>query len=276
MLYCLKFSHLEPIREDTILKFDKETQIPDVRNKIIQTEQIQINHKATDTYDDLNKMDENERYILKGSDKSIGNDKQTQVESYLPKKYEPKTPPSDDSDNDDGGFSGRNLNRGFRLAEFALNSAIVGADITMAVSDALNDIIVGEYHSPSEEEEQNIAIEEVPTSSANVPQYELRDRSRSRDGSIRERSRSHDSEGSEDPSGRSRDLDLGYNLLRRGASRSRSSTPDSGGRGAYPYPPKKNKINIFLHKNVLIGSRFKHHKVFTIVFFIGSWFWFRV
>ena len=33
---------------------------------------------------------------MKGCDRSFDNDKQTQVESYLPKKYETTTPPSDE------------------------------------------------------------------------------------------------------------------------------------------------------------------------------------
>ena len=124
MLDYVKFSHLQPIKENDILKFDKATQIPDIRNKIIQTEQIETHQKATDTYDDLNKMDEDEKYILKGYDRSFDDDKQTQVESYLPRRYEPETPPSD-SGNDDEGFVERNARRGFRITEFAMNARIL-------------------------------------------------------------------------------------------------------------------------------------------------------
>ena len=83
MLNYLKYSHLEPIKENNILQVDKATQYPDIRNNFTQTQLIQTNDKETDTYDDLNKMDRNARYILKGFDKSFKNDKQTQVNSYL-------------------------------------------------------------------------------------------------------------------------------------------------------------------------------------------------
>ena len=91
MLHYLKYSHLEPIKEDIIFKDDKATQYPDIRNNFTQTKSIQISDKETDTYDDLNKMDRNARYILTGYEKEIKNDKQTQVNSYLIREYEPKT-----------------------------------------------------------------------------------------------------------------------------------------------------------------------------------------
>ena len=58
----------------------------------------------------------------------------------------------------------------------------------------------------------------MPTGSADVPQVMARDRSRSRDSN----------------------LDLGDNLLRRGASRSRSNTPSSGKASSAKTTPKKN------------------------------------
>ena len=48
-----------------------------------------------------------------------------------------KSPPSSNSSNNSEGFLSRNARRGFRLAEFALNTAITGANLTMALSDAL-------------------------------------------------------------------------------------------------------------------------------------------
>ena len=51
MLHYLKYSHLEPIKEDNILQYDKATQYPDIRNNFTQTKPIQISHKETDTYD---------------------------------------------------------------------------------------------------------------------------------------------------------------------------------------------------------------------------------
>ena len=51
MLHYLKYSHLEPIKEDNILQYDKATQYPDIRNNFTQTKPIQISDKETDTYD---------------------------------------------------------------------------------------------------------------------------------------------------------------------------------------------------------------------------------
>ena len=154
MLNYLKYSHLEPIKEDNILKYDKATQYPDIRNNFTQTKPIQISDKETDTYDDLNKMDRNARYILKGYDKSFKNDKQTQVNSHLIREYEPKTPPSS-SDEDKEGFISKNVRRGIRIGEVALNASIVGANITMAVADAIADMITAPHQSSEEEEQQN-------------------------------------------------------------------------------------------------------------------------
>ena len=154
MLHYLKYSHLEPIKEDNILKVDKATQYPDIRNNFTQTKSIQISDKETDTYDDLNKMDRNARYILTGYDKSFKNDKQTQVNSYLIREYEPKTPPSS-SDEDKEGFVSRNVRRGFRMAEFALNASLMGANATMAVADTISDMITAPHQSSEEEEQQN-------------------------------------------------------------------------------------------------------------------------
>ena len=152
MLNYLKYSHLEPIKEDNIFKDNKATQYPDIRNNFTQTQLIQTSDKETDTYDDLNKMDRNARYILKGFDKGFKNDKQTQVNSYLLREYEPKTPPSS-SDEDKEGFVSRNVRRGFRLAEIALNASLMGANATMAVADTISDMITAPQSS--EEEQQN-------------------------------------------------------------------------------------------------------------------------
>ena len=154
MLNYLKYSHLEPIKEDNTLRVDKATQYPDIRNNFTQTKPIQISDKETDTYDDLNKMDRNARYILKGYDKGFKNDKQTQVNSYLIREYEPKTPPSS-SDEDKEGFVSRNVRRGFRMAEFALNASLMGANATMAVADTISDMITAPHQSSEEEEQQN-------------------------------------------------------------------------------------------------------------------------
>ena len=165
MLHYLKYSHLEPIKEDNILKVDEATQYPDIRNNFTQTKPIQISDKETDTYDDLNKMDRNAKYILKGYNKSLKNDKQTQVNSHLIREYEPKTPPSS-SDEDKEGFISKNVRRGIRIGEVALNASIVGANITMAVADAIADMITTPHQSSEEEEEQQNNQEVITVNSS--------------------------------------------------------------------------------------------------------------
>ena len=218
MLYHLKYSHLEPIREDDILGIDKATQYPDIMNNFTQTDKKDMKDKETDTYDELNKMDINAKYVLKGFYKSFNNDKQTQVNSYLPKEYEPKTPPS--SQDDDEGFMSRNVDRGLRMAQLtgsamltALNLAdTVGSAVLSPVIDSALDYLLSNPSNEYEEEEV-----EVPTGSVDAPQHLSRDRSRSR----------------------SDDEDLGNRLLRRGASRSRSNTPSSGTASSAKTTPKK-------------------------------------
>ena len=163
MLHYLKYSHLEPIKEDNIFKDDKATQYPDIRNNFTQTHPIQKSDKETDTYDDLNKMDRNARYILTGYNKGFKNDKQTQVNSYLIREYEPKTPPSS-SDEDKEGFVSRNVRRGFRLAEFALNASLMGANATMAVADTISDMITAPHQSSEEEQQNNQEVISVHSS----------------------------------------------------------------------------------------------------------------
>ena len=165
MLNYLKYSHLEPVKEDIIFKDDKATQYPDIRNNFTQTQLIQTNDKETDTYDDLNKMDRNARYILTGYEKEFKNDKQTQVNSYLLREYEPKTPPSS-SDEDKEGFVSRNVRRGFRLAEFALNASLMGANATIAVADTISDMITAPHQSSEEEQQNNQEVISVHSSPA--------------------------------------------------------------------------------------------------------------
>ena len=170
MLHYLKYSHLEPIKEDYIFKDDKATQYPDIRNNFTQTKPIQISDKETDTYDDLNKMDRNARYILKGYNKSFMNDKQTQVNSHLIREYEPKTPP-DSGNEDKEGFVSKTVRRGIRIAEVALNASLMGANATMAVADTIADMITAPHQSSEEEGQQNttevISVHSSPAQTIN-------------------------------------------------------------------------------------------------------------
>ena len=169
MLNYLKYSHLEPVKEDYIFKVDEATQYPDIRNNFTQTKPIQISDKETDTYDDLNKMDRNARYILKGYNKSFMNDKQTQVNSHLIREYEPKTPPSR-CDEGSKSLLGGSVKTGFRLAEYALTASIMGANLTMAVGDAIADMITAPHQSSEEEEQQQQNNTEVISVQSSPPQ----------------------------------------------------------------------------------------------------------
>ena len=237
MLNYLKYSHLEPIRENDILwskVSDKATQFPDIMNNFTQTDRKVMVDKETDTYDELNKMDINAEYVLEGLDKSFSleGDKQTQVNSFLVKEFEPKTPPSSDSENEDS-FMSRNVDRGLRMAQLtgsamltALNLAdTVGSAVLSPVIDSALDYLMSNPSNENEDEEVEEEVEEegeeVPTGSGDAPQIMGRDRSRSRD----------DSEDNND---------LGNRLIRRGASRSRSSSRDSS-RGSGERPASSAK-----------------------------------
>ena len=228
MLNYLKYSHLEPIREDDILWIktsDKATQFPDIMNNFTQTDKKVMVDKKTDTYDELNKMDINAKYVLEGFDKSFKNDKQTQVNSYLVKELEPKTPPSSDSQDEDGSPFLRNVDRGLRIAQLtgsamltAFNIAdTVGSAVLSPVIDRALDLLMSNPSNENEDEE----VVEVPTGSGDAPQVMARDRSRSRDDSS--------------------DNNMGHRLLRRNASRSRSSSPASSGKASSAKTTPKKK-----------------------------------
>ena len=115
-------------------------------------------------------MDKNARYILKGYNKSFKNDKQTQVNSHLIREYEPKTPP-DSGDENKEGFVSRNVRRGFRMAEFALNASLMGANATMAPADTISEMKTAPHQSSEEEEQQNnqeiISVHSSPAQTVN-------------------------------------------------------------------------------------------------------------
>lgn len=187
---------------------DKATQFPDIRNKYSQTEK-KMTDKETDTYDELNNIIGD--YILQMKSDKFKSKEVSRGELMTQAKALPITQRRDErssssSSSDSEGFLGRTVRRGFRLAEVAMNTAITGANITMAISDAINDLTTNNANLTEEEEDEE---EEVPSASTDF---------------MRERSRSHDDDDADD--------DLGEQLLRRGASRSRSSTPKG-------YPKKK-------------------------------------
>ena len=202
MLNYLKYSHLDLFDNKNKYKSfeDKATQFPEMMNKSTQTKDTA--DKGVDTYDDLNVVVGD--YDLYGNHSNINkNDKMVQVNTL--KRTNPNSPPS--SSSSDGSPFLRNVERGLRVAQLtgsamltAFNIAdTVGSAVLSPVIDSALDYLMS---NPSNEEVE----EEVPTGSADAPQ--TRERSRSRDDSS--------------------ENDLGNRLLRRGASRSRSSTPDRG------------------------------------------------
>ena len=231
MLYYLKFSHLEPIREDDILGIetsDKMTQAPERMDNFAQTDNKIMVDKETDTFDELNKMDINAKYVLEGFDKSFNNNKQTQVNSFLVKELEPKTPPSSDSQDDDEGSFSRNVNRGLRIAQLtgsamltALNIAdnVGSAVLSPVIGSALDYVMSSPTNDAEEEAEEGEEEQEEEAEEDEAEEPEMRDRSRSRDGSEND--------------------DLGNRLLSRGASRSRSVTPSSTPASSAKTTPRK-------------------------------------
>ena len=223
MLYQLKFSHLEPIKEDKVLKIktsDRGTQAPDIMNNFSQTDKKVMVDKETDTYDDLNiiKAPFYLTSTLSGfkSKEPSRAEKMAQVWSTT---LEKKTPPS--SNSDDEGFMSRNIDRGLRMAQLTGNAMLTAFNLADTVGSAVLSPVISSaldlvMNNPSDENEnendEEVIEEEQPTSSTAIPQYQMRDRSRSRDDSENE--------------------NVGHRLLKRGASRSRSSTPKG-------YPSKR-------------------------------------
>ena len=246
MLRYLKYSHLEPIRENDVLKVgtsDKATQFPDIMNNFTQTDKKVMVDKETDTYDELNKIDP--PYYLTSTLKSFKSkepsraDKMTQVWSTTVEK---KTPPSSNNGSDDDeGFMSRNLDRGLRMAQMTGSAMLTALNLADTVGSAVLSPVIGSaldylmsnpsHENEDEEVEEEIEEEEVPTSSGDVreatrmpigvPRHLARDRSRSRD----------DSE----------DDNMGHRLLRRGASRSRSISPASSGKASSAKTTPKKK-----------------------------------
>ena len=229
MLYQLKFSHLEPIKEDNVLKIktsDRGTQAPDIMNNLSQTDKKVMVDKETDTYDDLNII-EPPYYLtstLSGfkSKEPSRAEKMAQVWSTT---LEKKTPPSSNSEDDN--FMSRNIDRGLRMAQLTGSAMLTAFNLADTVGSAVLSPVINStldlvMNNPSDEnedeendEEENVEEEEEPQQEAQV----LRD---------------------------SEDENVGSSLLRRGASRSRSSTPKGGyassgslnARGGYPSKKK--------------------------------------
>ena len=229
MLNYLKYSHLEPIREDDVLKINtsnKSTQAPDIMNNFSQTDKKVMMDKETDTYDELNVIEP--PYYLTMTSRNVKSKEPSRAEKMAQvwtTSVEQHTPPTSNSeDDDDEGLMSRNLNRGLRVAQLTGSAMLTALNITDTVASAiLNPVISGAMDyltNPSTEQNEDEQDEEIPSSSVDAPQHAPRDRSRSRDDS---------------------DDELGNRLLRRQASRSRSITPSSGTASSAKTTPKGKK-----------------------------------
>ena len=241
MLNYLKYSHLEPIREDDVLKINtsnKATQAPDIMNNFSQTNKKVMIDKETDTYDELNVIEP--PYYLTMTSRNVKSKEPSRAEKMVEvwaTTVEKNTPPTSNSEDDDEGLMSRNLNRGLRVAQLTGSAMLTALNITDTVAGAILNPVIGgaiDYFltNPSTEQNEDEQNEEIPSSSVDVPQHAPRDRSRSRD------SGDDDTEGA---SGQSRDVNMGHRLLQRGASRSRSITPSSGTASSAKTTPKGKK-----------------------------------
>ena len=231
MLNYLKYSHLEPIREDDVFKINtsnKSTQAPDIMNNFSQTDKKDMMDKETDTYDELNVIEP--PYYLTMTSRSLKSKEPSRAEKMVEvwaTTVEKNTPPTSNSEDDDEGLMSRNLNRGLRVAQLTGSAMLTALNITDTVAGAILNPVIGgaiDYFltNPSTEQNEDEQNEEIPSSSVDVPQHAPRDRSRSRDSSERN--------------------NMGHRLLQRGASRSRSITPSSDtASSAKTTPMKKSK-----------------------------------
>ena len=227
MLYYLKYSHLEPIREDDILGIetsDKMTQAPERMENFAQTDNKVMVDKETDTFDELNKIDP--PYYLTLDSKNFKSKEPSRAEKMAEvwsKTVDKNSPPTSNSEDDDEGSFSRNLGRGLRIAQLTGNAMLTALNIADNVGSAVLSPVIGSaidyaMSSPTNEaEEQEEEAEEAEAEAEE--QDEMRDRSRSRDGSEED--------------------DLGNRLLSRGASRSRSVTPSSTPASSAKTTPRK-------------------------------------
>ena len=190
---------------------DTATQFPDIRNNFSQTIKKDMADKGVDTCDDLNKIIG--AYLLQVNSKNFESKEVSRGELMAVARTVPvqqnRDEKSSSSSSDSEGFLVRNIRRGIRLAEIAgqtslmaYNALDTATSLSIDAFIALNNLMTD---GEPEEEEEDEEDDEVPSGSNDF----MRERSRSRDDSDFEP-----------------DDDLGERLLRRGASRSRSSTPD--------------------------------------------------
>ena len=196
---------------------DKATQLPDIKNNFSQTIKKEMQDKGVDTYDDLNKIIG--AYILQINSKNFKSKEPSRGELMTQARTVPvqqrRDEKSSSSSSDSEGFLGRNLRRGVRLAEIAGQTSLMAYNVLDATTSLTVDAVIAlnnlmRQQNQEEEEEEPVAVEDD----------DVEEEASGSNDFIRERSKSRDDTEYEP------DDDLGERLLRRGASRSRSSTPD--------------------------------------------------
>ena len=224
-VHYLKYSHLEPknITKCRMVEAeDKATQEPDIMNNFSQTVKKDMADKETDTYDELNKIIG--AYILQVNSKNFKSREPSRGELMAVARTVPiqKNDEEGISISDVEDFISRNATRGFRLAQALGNTALITGQVVGTATELTLDGLMYLYNLSQQQQQQEAEEEEEEEQDDDEEEEELPSGSTDQPTFMRERSRSHDS-----------DLDLGERLLRRGASRSRSSTPDKN--------PKKKK-----------------------------------
>ena len=167
-LNYLKFSHLQSSSKPK--SFDIETSIASPEARVLRvkaTQTINTSDKGVDTGNDFDEVIPPYASLMYSEDFDR-NEKMVQVWTKMFKQN--LTPPpsssssSSSSSNNGEGFLSKTARRGFRLAEFALNTAITGANLTMAVSDALVDLTSAPHQSSEEEPVNNPEVISVNSS----------------------------------------------------------------------------------------------------------------
>ena len=203
---------------------DKATQLPNIKSNFSQTIKKEMQDKGVDTYDDLNKIIG--AYILQINSKNFKSKEPSRGELMTQARTVPvqqrRDEKSSSSSSDSEGFLGRNLRRGVRLAETAIQTSLMAYNVLDATTSLTVDAVIAlnnlmRQQNQEEEEEEPVTVEDD----------DVEEEASGSNDFIRERSKSRDDTDYEP------DDDLGEKLLRRGASRSRSSSRDRG------YPKKK-------------------------------------
>ena len=167
MLNYLKFSHLDTSKRSRINREDdmnktfenKSTQLAETQDKATQT--INTADKGVDTGNDFGEVIPPYVSFIHSEDFDR-NEKMVQVWTKMFRENLTPSPPSSSSSE---GFPSKMARGGFRLAEFALNTAITTANLTMALSDALVDLTSAPHQSSEEEQQNNPEVISVHSSS---------------------------------------------------------------------------------------------------------------